>query len=112
MPAELQGCRLCPVGWMLLKTKCYWLSDGMNPWNKSREDCGNRGSTLLMPWDRDELVKEMMGCGMELGLRPRKGSQNPGISAPAVSKPHGCLWQSVGDTVGLSSGMRTQPVLG
>ncbi|NXB38719.1 KLRD1 protein, partial [Eulacestoma nigropectus] len=23
-----------------------------------REDCGNRGSSLLVPWGRDELVKE------------------------------------------------------
>uniref|UniRef100_A0A8C0VFE7 C-type lectin domain-containing protein n=1 Tax=Cyanistes caeruleus TaxID=156563 RepID=A0A8C0VFE7_CYACU len=60
VPAESEGCRLCAVGWMLIGTKCYWISDGMNPWNKSREDCGNRGSALLVPWDQDELVKEMM----------------------------------------------------
>uniref|UniRef100_A0A8C0VBW6 C-type lectin domain-containing protein n=1 Tax=Cyanistes caeruleus TaxID=156563 RepID=A0A8C0VBW6_CYACU len=55
VPAESEGCRLCAVGWMLIGTKCYWISDGMNPWNKSREDCGNRGSALLVPWDQDEL---------------------------------------------------------
>uniref|UniRef100_A0A8C3QQ59 C-type lectin domain-containing protein n=1 Tax=Cyanoderma ruficeps TaxID=181631 RepID=A0A8C3QQ59_9PASS len=55
VPAESEGCRLCAVGWMLIGTKCYWVSDGMNPWNKSREDCGNRGSALLVPWDQDEL---------------------------------------------------------
>ncbi|XP_014738760.1 PREDICTED: killer cell lectin-like receptor subfamily B member 1B allele B [Sturnus vulgaris] len=54
-PRERDGCRLCAVGWRLIGTKCYWISDGMNPWSKSREDCGNRGSTLLVPWDQDEM---------------------------------------------------------
>uniref|UniRef100_A0A8C9NQF1 C-type lectin domain-containing protein n=1 Tax=Serinus canaria TaxID=9135 RepID=A0A8C9NQF1_SERCA len=60
VPAESEGCRLCAVGWRLLGAKCYWISDGMNPWNRSREDCRDRGSELLMPWDQDELVKGMM----------------------------------------------------
>ncbi|XP_066048021.1 natural killer cells antigen CD94-like [Chamaea fasciata] len=54
-PRESEGCRLCAVGWMLIGTKCYWVSDGMNPWNKSREDCGNWESALVVPWDQDEL---------------------------------------------------------
>uniref|UniRef100_A0A803V6Z6 C-type lectin domain-containing protein n=1 Tax=Ficedula albicollis TaxID=59894 RepID=A0A803V6Z6_FICAL len=63
VPAEREGCRLCAVGWRLIGNKCYWISDSMNPWSKSRQDCGNRGSTLLVPWDQDELVKEMMALG-------------------------------------------------
>ncbi|XP_041346029.1 killer cell lectin-like receptor subfamily B member 1C isoform X2 [Pyrgilauda ruficollis] len=54
-PRESEGCRLCAVGWRLLGAKCYWISDGMNPWNRSREDCRDRGSALLVPWDQDEL---------------------------------------------------------
>ncbi|XP_037997364.1 killer cell lectin-like receptor subfamily G member 1 [Motacilla alba alba] len=54
-PRESQGCRLCAVGWRLIGAKCYWISDGMNPWNRSREDCRDRGSALLLPWDQDEL---------------------------------------------------------
>ncbi|RLV97707.1 hypothetical protein DV515_00011524 [Chloebia gouldiae] len=54
-PRESEGCRLCAVGWVLIGAKCYWISDGMNPWNKSREDCRDRGSALLVPWDQDEL---------------------------------------------------------
>lgn len=64
MPTERDGCRLCALGWRLIGNKCYWISDGMNPWSKSREDCGNRGSMLLVPWDQDELVKDMMALGM------------------------------------------------
>ncbi|XP_032533015.1 C-type lectin domain family 9 member A-like isoform X3 [Chiroxiphia lanceolata] len=52
---EAEGCRLCPVGWMLGRTKCYWVSERMNSWHGSREDCGDRGAAMAMPWDKDEL---------------------------------------------------------
>ncbi|XP_039245295.1 killer cell lectin-like receptor subfamily B member 1A isoform X3 [Pipra filicauda] len=54
-PREAEGCRLCPVGWMLGRTKCYWVSERMNSWPGSREDCGDRGAAMAMPWDKDEL---------------------------------------------------------
>ncbi|XP_051625615.1 killer cell lectin-like receptor subfamily B member 1B allele C [Manacus candei] len=54
-PREAEGCRLCPVGWMLGRTKCYWVSERMNSWHRSREDCGDRGAAMAMPWDKDEL---------------------------------------------------------
>lgn len=62
--AESKGCQLCPGGWVLGRTKCYWVSDGTNPWNRSQEDCRNQGSVLLVLWDQDELVKEIMALGM------------------------------------------------
>ncbi|XP_075581480.1 killer cell lectin-like receptor subfamily B member 1B allele C [Pelecanus crispus] len=52
---ESEGCRLCPTGWVLRGTKCYWAADRFNPWNKSREDCANRGAELMMPGDLDDL---------------------------------------------------------
>ncbi|KAM6326051.1 killer cell lectin-like receptor subfamily B member 1C isoform 2-T2 [Alca torda] len=52
---EDEGCLLCPVNWTLRGTKCYWVSDGIRPWNAGREDCGNRGAELLMLGDQDEL---------------------------------------------------------
>lgn len=84
MPAERDGCRLCAVGWRLIGTKCYWISDGMNPWSKSQEDCGNRGSTLLVPWDQDELVKEMMALGVWDGPGAAPGGLvvSEGLEAP------------------------------
>ncbi|KAM6364678.1 killer cell lectin-like receptor subfamily F member 1 [Pluvialis apricaria] len=53
---EDEGCRICPMNWTLRGTKCYWVSDGLSPWNASREDCVKRGATLLMPGDQDELA--------------------------------------------------------
>ncbi|KAM6326043.1 killer cell lectin-like receptor subfamily B member 1B allele B isoform 3-T3 [Alca torda] len=50
-----EGCMLCPMNWTLRGPKCYWVSDGIRPWNASREDCGNRGAELLMLGDQDEL---------------------------------------------------------
>ncbi|XP_027595724.1 killer cell lectin-like receptor subfamily B member 1B allele B [Pipra filicauda] len=40
---------------MLGRTKCYWVSERMNSWHGSREDCGDRGAAMAMPWDKDEL---------------------------------------------------------
>ncbi|KAM6326042.1 killer cell lectin-like receptor subfamily B member 1B allele A isoform 2-T2 [Alca torda] len=54
-PQEDEGCMLCPMNWTLRGPKCYWVSDGIRPWNASREDCGNRGAELLMLGDQDEL---------------------------------------------------------
>ncbi|KAM6106916.1 LOW QUALITY PROTEIN: killer cell lectin-like receptor subfamily B member 1B allele C [Phoenicopterus ruber ruber] len=59
---EGEECKLCPMGWTLHGTKCYWVADRINPWSKSREDCVNRGAELLMPGDQAELdfVKELV----------------------------------------------------
>ncbi|KAM6107075.1 killer cell lectin-like receptor subfamily B member 1B allele C [Phoenicopterus ruber ruber] len=54
-PQEGKEGKLCPAGWTLHRTKCYWVADRNNPWSKSREDCVNRGAELLMPADQDEL---------------------------------------------------------
>ncbi|XP_059706902.1 killer cell lectin-like receptor subfamily B member 1B allele B isoform X2 [Haemorhous mexicanus] len=88
-PRESEGCRLCAVGWRLLGAKCYWISDGMNPWNRSREDCRDRGSALLMPWDQDELESL------------NESLQNPtrhfwiGLSVPAAGT--GWTWENGSD---------------
>ncbi|XP_030921621.1 killer cell lectin-like receptor subfamily B member 1C isoform X1 [Geospiza fortis] len=89
VPAESEGCRLCAVGWRLLGAKCYWISDGMNPWNRSREDCRDRGSELLMPRDQDEL--EFLNESL----------QNPtrhfwiGLSVPVAGT--GWMWENGSD---------------
>ncbi|KAM6107057.1 killer cell lectin-like receptor subfamily F member 1 [Phoenicopterus ruber ruber] len=61
-PQEGEECKLCPAGWTLRRTKCYWVADKFKHWNKSREDCVNRRAKLLMAVDQDELdfVKELV----------------------------------------------------
>nr|XP_009935990.1 PREDICTED: uncharacterized protein LOC104332287 [Opisthocomus hoazin] len=65
---EAEGCKLCPVNWTLHGTKCYWVANGVRVWSASRDDCGNRGAELLMPGDRDELVKGAMASGVWDGV--------------------------------------------
>ncbi|OPJ80398.1 hypothetical protein AV530_010723 [Patagioenas fasciata monilis] len=52
---EGEGCKICPSGWTLHGTKCYWAADETSSWSESQEDCVNRGAELLMPEDQDEL---------------------------------------------------------
>ncbi|XP_075382175.1 killer cell lectin-like receptor subfamily F member 1 [Mycteria americana] len=52
---EGEGCKLCPMGWTLHRTKCYWVADEVNPWNQSKQDCVKRSAELLMPGDQEEL---------------------------------------------------------
>lgn len=125
VPAESEGCRLCAVGWVLIGAKCYWISDGMNPWNKSREDCRDRGSALLVPWDQDELVKEMVALGMWDAAAPAGLVLPEGLNAPMESFPKSCVQSPrcvqappgacgrvQGTRLGLVARMRTEAVLG
>ncbi|XP_067169914.1 uncharacterized protein [Apteryx mantelli] len=52
---EGDGCRLCPPGWTRRGRKCYWVADGIGPWNESRKNCTSQDAELLMPEDCDEL---------------------------------------------------------
>ncbi|XP_064330116.1 killer cell lectin-like receptor subfamily B member 1B allele C isoform X1 [Phalacrocorax carbo] len=60
--SEGEGCKLCPTGWTLRGTKCYWVSSEISSWNESRQDCVNQRAELLTLWGQDELdfIKEMV----------------------------------------------------
>ncbi|XP_072704153.1 killer cell lectin-like receptor subfamily B member 1B allele C isoform X5 [Ciconia boyciana] len=60
--SEGEGCKLCPMGWTLHGTKCYWVVSDVNSWDQSKQDCVNRGAELLMPGDQEELrfLKEIL----------------------------------------------------
>ncbi|XP_067320828.1 B-cell differentiation antigen CD72-like [Anolis sagrei] len=48
----------CPPGWKLFRWKCFWISDEMNYWRKSLEDCQKKHSQLAIlkkPWDIREF---------------------------------------------------------
>ncbi|GAB0201516.1 early activation antigen CD69-like [Grus japonensis] len=51
-----EGCKLCPTGWMLHGSKCYWVTDMIKSWSKSQDDCRNQGAELVMPGDQEELA--------------------------------------------------------
>ncbi|KAM9263879.1 killer cell lectin-like receptor subfamily B member 1B allele C isoform 1-T3 [Morus bassanus] len=79
-----EGCKLCPMGWMLRGTKCYWVASGVNPWSESKQDCVNQNAELVMPGDQDELdfIKEMV-------KKPRQYFWI-GLSVPSAGK--GWTW--------------------
>ncbi|KAM9263902.1 killer cell lectin-like receptor subfamily B member 1B allele C [Morus bassanus] len=79
-----EGCKLCPTGWMLRGTKCYWVASGVNPWSESKQDCVNQNAELVMPGDQDELdfIKEMV-------QKPRRYFWI-GLSVPSAGK--GWTW--------------------
>uniref|UniRef100_A0A3B5R8K8 C-type lectin domain-containing protein n=1 Tax=Xiphophorus maculatus TaxID=8083 RepID=A0A3B5R8K8_XIPMA len=46
--------KICPAGWMMFNSSCYFLSTSSGSWNKAREDCRNRGGDLVVINDDDE----------------------------------------------------------
>ncbi|KAK2539582.1 C-type lectin domain family 2 member B [Columba guinea] len=59
--AEGEGCKICPSGWTLRGTECYWAADETSSWSESQEDCVNWGAELLMLGDHDD--QEGVGNG-------------------------------------------------
>uniref|UniRef100_R7VSW2 Killer cell lectin-like receptor subfamily B member 1C n=1 Tax=Columba livia TaxID=8932 RepID=R7VSW2_COLLI len=107
--AEGEGCKICPSGWTLHGTKCYWAADETSSWSESQEDCVKRGAELLLLGDQDELVKGLMTAGMWDGSWGwwylRRGEalpRNLGSATSPVPKPLQdlCSCQTVGDTRG------------
>uniref|UniRef100_A0A670IS32 C-type lectin domain-containing protein n=1 Tax=Podarcis muralis TaxID=64176 RepID=A0A670IS32_PODMU len=48
------SCHLCPMQWRLHKNKCYWFSETIQSWEKSKEDCIAKKSHLLIIDDQEE----------------------------------------------------------
>ncbi|XP_074826981.1 killer cell lectin-like receptor subfamily F member 1 [Natator depressus] len=49
------GCKFCPREWVLHRDKCYWLSNEIKTWSKSRDDCSKKGSQMLVIQDREQM---------------------------------------------------------
>ncbi|XP_072255821.1 uncharacterized protein [Pyxicephalus adspersus] len=65
-------CRICPTDWILLEGTCYYLSKSHKIWEESRQDCINRGSTLLLLNNKKELDLLLTRIGNKrywIGLR-------------------------------------------
>uniref|UniRef100_A0A3B5QEJ6 C-type lectin domain-containing protein n=1 Tax=Xiphophorus maculatus TaxID=8083 RepID=A0A3B5QEJ6_XIPMA len=63
--------KICPAGWRMFRCSCYFLSTTSGSWNKSREDCGNRGGDLVVISDDDEqkFVFALTETSAWIGLR-------------------------------------------
>uniref|UniRef100_A0A3B5QGX0 C-type lectin domain-containing protein n=1 Tax=Xiphophorus maculatus TaxID=8083 RepID=A0A3B5QGX0_XIPMA len=61
----------CQVRWRMFRCSCYFLSTTSGSWNKSREDCGNRGGDLVVISDDDEqkFVFALTETSAWIGLR-------------------------------------------
>ncbi|XP_062825404.1 killer cell lectin-like receptor subfamily F member 1 [Anolis carolinensis] len=63
-----ESCSLCPMAWLPHKNECYWFSNSIQSWKKSKEDCITRKSQLAVLYDQDVKVKssKWVHCCYEL----------------------------------------------
>ncbi|XP_029437546.1 killer cell lectin-like receptor subfamily F member 1 [Rhinatrema bivittatum] len=55
IPGSGSGGQPCPMNWLWHKGKCYYISrDVGRSWSRSREDCAERDSELLVIQDQEE----------------------------------------------------------
>uniref|UniRef100_A0A8C3BP89 C-type lectin domain-containing protein n=1 Tax=Cairina moschata TaxID=8855 RepID=A0A8C3BP89_CAIMO len=55
LSADSGGCKLCPVGWTLHRSKCFLVASKSSSWRESREKCSHQRAQLLVPEDQGEL---------------------------------------------------------
>lgn len=101
LSADGGGCKLCPVGWTLHRSKCFLVASKSSSWRESREKCSHQRAQLLVPEDQGELVTGLilarMWDGAQGCTRGAVGCRNLG-SAP-IGCRDGCpnLWGSIRD---------------
>nr|XP_033780993.1 killer cell lectin-like receptor subfamily B member 1B allele C [Geotrypetes seraphini] len=54
LSGEGNGTERCPLNWLLHRGKCYYFSKEERNWNRSREDCREKDSDLLVIKDQEE----------------------------------------------------------
>ncbi|XP_028995989.1 CD209 antigen-like protein E [Betta splendens] len=86
LPMLRDGCKHCPVGWILLNSVCYYFSfldmDGLKTWQKAREFCQMYGGDLAIIDSKDKenatvrhlinnqhVSKTSLASGFWIGLR-------------------------------------------
>ncbi|KAM4037881.1 CD209 antigen-like protein A isoform 2-T2 [Anomaloglossus baeobatrachus] len=68
-------CRTCPPGWKSIGVFCYYFSKDTLPWDNAKDDCIQKGSTLLILRNMEELdsLKSSFGDNTYwIGLRRDK----------------------------------------
>ncbi|XP_075698518.1 natural killer cells antigen CD94-like [Rhinoderma darwinii] len=46
---QKESCLLCPMNWVLIQKKCYYMPDKTLSWNESQGFCSAQNSSLIMP---------------------------------------------------------------
>ncbi|KAM3913975.1 C-type lectin domain family 12 member A-like [Leptodactylus fuscus] len=57
---QKDACLLCPMNWVLIQKKCYYMPDKMLSWQESQRFCSAQNSSLAMPKTFEEL--ELITC--------------------------------------------------
>ncbi|XP_053144459.1 killer cell lectin-like receptor subfamily B member 1B allele A [Hemicordylus capensis] len=52
---ENRRCNLCPVTWLLHQDTCYWFSELIQPWKKSKDDCMEKKSRLAVIYSQEQM---------------------------------------------------------
>ncbi|KAK6324449.1 hypothetical protein J4Q44_G00037910 [Coregonus suidteri] len=55
----------CPQGWKKLGSSCYYISTKKNTWEKSRQDCRDRGADLVIINSQDKQTFVNWLCGVK-----------------------------------------------
>lgn len=66
-------CALCPVGWNIIDSSCYFVSGEETTWDLARDECYKMNSVLVMVKDKTESdsLKKLFSAGRRywIGLR-------------------------------------------
>ncbi|XP_032061102.1 CD209 antigen-like protein E [Aythya fuligula] len=56
-----RGCRLCPRDWLQHGNWCYWVSHESRDWQRSRDDCAQKGSALFIirNWEQMQVLQDV-----------------------------------------------------
>ncbi|XP_073411926.1 C-type lectin domain family 2 member B-like isoform X2 [Dendrobates tinctorius] len=61
--AILRSCLLCPMNWVLIQKKCYYMLDKMLSWQESQSFCESQNSSLIMPKSLEE--RKFITCNFQ-----------------------------------------------
>ncbi|XP_068520225.1 uncharacterized protein [Anas acuta] len=76
-----EGCWLCPAGWQLFATKCYWVSAKTLSWEEAGGDCKDRRAELVVLKSMEEkdfigtMSKQIPGSWTGLSTIPTQGEE-------------------------------------
>ncbi|XP_054471828.1 CD209 antigen-like protein E [Anoplopoma fimbria] len=65
--------KTCPAGWILFSSSCYLLSEESASWDKSRQDCRDKGSDLVIvdTLEEQEFLTSIIRKSTWIGLSDR-----------------------------------------